>query len=113
MVLGKHCTKNEVLHKDLVTLTAEILNGKLHFLCSDIEEHKKVIIRKNRQMLPKKSFPGESERCENNCIWTTKTIAFNAPCKVLKQIIFFLLAIVEYTNSRQTDKCQKKDEKYT
>ena len=45
-----HCTKNEVLHSgffqfmwpnprgtaDLVTLTEEILNGKLHFLCSDV-----------------------------------------------------------------------------
>ena len=30
-----HCTKNEVLPADLVTFTEEILNGKLHFLCSD------------------------------------------------------------------------------
>ena len=34
------CTKNEVFHKgflpaDLVTLTEEILYGKLHFLCSE------------------------------------------------------------------------------
>ena len=33
-----YCTKNEVFHfpADLVTFTEEILNGKLHFLCSDV-----------------------------------------------------------------------------
>ena len=32
-----HCTKNEVFH--LVTFTEEILNGKLHFFCSDGQAH--------------------------------------------------------------------------
>ena len=37
IVLLIHCTKNEVFQEtaDLVTFTEEILNGKLHFLCSD------------------------------------------------------------------------------
>ena len=30
-----HCTKNEQETADLVTFTEEILNGRLHFLCSD------------------------------------------------------------------------------
>ena len=30
-----HCTKHEFFHY-LVTFTEEILNGKLHFLCSDV-----------------------------------------------------------------------------
>ena len=40
---GNHCTKNDVFHvvlqqtADLVTFTEEILNGKLHFLCSEYE----------------------------------------------------------------------------
>ena len=34
-----YCTKNEVFHfpADLVTFTEEILNGKLHFLCSVLD----------------------------------------------------------------------------
>ena len=36
--LTEHCTKNEVFHPqetaDLATFTEEILNAKLHFLCS-------------------------------------------------------------------------------
>ena len=37
IVLLIHCTKNEVFQEtaDLVTFTEEILNGKIHFLCSD------------------------------------------------------------------------------
>ena len=33
-----YCTKNEVFHfpADLVTFTEEIVNGKRHFLCSDV-----------------------------------------------------------------------------
>ena len=31
---------------DLVTYTEEILNGKLHFLCSEYDEFNKVIIQK-------------------------------------------------------------------
>ena len=55
-----HCTKNEVFHKgvlqymwpnpqetaDLVTFTGEILNGKLHFLCSDSLSYLKLSISK-------------------------------------------------------------------
>ena len=43
ILLEQHCTKNEVSIKDffnkfpadLVTFTGEILNGKVHFLCSE------------------------------------------------------------------------------
>ena len=30
-----HCTKTEVFHYEFLTFTEEILNGKLHYLCSN------------------------------------------------------------------------------
>ena len=84
----KHCTKNEIFHwgflqwmwpnpqeiTDLVTFTEEILNGKLHFLCSKPWSKLKKINPIKLDVFWIQWKPGK--KCVSKCLST-----FHNPCK--------------------------------
>ena len=71
---------NPLETEDLVTFTEEILNGKLHFLCSVIAKHEAYGFDSLTLEFIKKYLTNRKQRCKaGNCFSICRKIASGVP----------------------------------